>query len=781
MGVDITINIKNDGDQPFWVTEHDGRYMLYDDTITDRGVVPAHQTVLKCVTVSRSQGSDADGKAGFFALRPALADAPFLSMRQFEMSNDGELSFNTQFARPGYDDSLSAMLPDGSYTWTVHISGVTFRQGIDLLTTFFATGPDKDSSDAALTQAPALEDPLETSGRKNRQSLYLALKHSTGAFAFRPDPKNTAPLNQVDLTRLNDGGKAATHLDAASLGLDAANLDMAKVNEALVEKFGTSSADFMGSMPIYDSSWYRWAMFKNDQKAQQATAPSSWTMDDTLSSLATLSFAIPEIGAVLGAGVGVLQRLFDNSDAQKAWRASQHPDGTAPPDPLDVAVGELKRAILDQTIAARLDALVADTRLLKSSLARIVNDKTDGSGFFRDAWLTANDARQTRYAALADEELGRVFTILADHDFSMLVAPTDAVMGGYGSSATVDDQLIEAPTQAMLTLSAYDKIMTVVVQTRLLYGYICLFPDEAYQPGWDIGKFDLDKALGSNLWKVDDPKLKKQARECWLELINDLDPDPTIECNYMTRLHPDTGDAAAAFRLIKARLDRISFEGDLPQTRATGHTFLLVVALETEMARLQTTIGYFREYEQNVYTYRLFNPYVDTRGTMELSVVSWGEIRDTSLLVPSGDDFIKSFRDFGEKPAEFSQVCWRPDLWEALSGPIHGAVTAISNRPRVQRLDPYGNPVTAADRADPQSAHFMSGDLGRDAVAWFAFVFSNYASRLNYKIEPATGNSLYTEALLLHKGWTSIHDFLKPKFKAPIGATSGNPVTAAHN
>lgn len=539
---------------------------------------------------------------------------------------------------------------------------------------------------------------------------------------------------------------------------------------ALIWQFG----DFDGRVftnansPITDSSWY-----KKATTTDPLSPPPLWTLDDTLSTVGMLAFALPEGGAMVSAGIGAAQKLADNLSKQADFKEKLSEAGNVPDSPLDILQRELERFMTTEDISRYIEPLMSRVRLLQSLLSKMLNDPSDvtsaGQGF-RASWLNASNDKYT--ALNPDDGLGAVWQLIETDAFKILAAQGHPKTESAEQAAEADPPLttlalIDPPTKSMCTIDAYCKIMGVVVNSIVLYAEVCLMPEEALRPGWNPKSFNTKKAIQSPVWNEVPKRCEKSAKDCWEYLLHNFDPD-SDSLNFMTRVHPQQGDARKAFDLIKKRLDRITFNCGLAANRdglwfleqdkpvdtmiapartgdvnnvfrgacASGQSEVKDTAIHSDYTKEKNDdfIANFRQYQTTLtMSWHVDNSFGNLLGTFFTGAVNadaalWYRDHHPNRKSPwnetAGDDGIQT--------GGYDQVCWGPD-----SSFMVGSGNSLS-----EAVNPG----------------FMDNPIGRDAVAWYSFVLKNYATAMNYKIDPARGTSIIDSVRHLYDAWSAVHE-----------------------
>jgi hypothetical protein len=291
-------------------------------------------------------------------------------------------------------------------------------------------------------------------------------------------------------------------------------------------------------------------------------------------------------------------------------------------------------------------------------------------------------------------------------------------------------------------------------------------PLEALWPNWDGSqRFNLMQAVRSPNWyQTADPRLDKTAQDCWVTLFHKLNVG-TNE-SWLTRIDAAGGDAAGAWKRIKQRLDTVTFDSGLKKLR-NGYWFL--------------------EADRRIDHHARTEPGAVLRGECH---DGQSEVSDAVLAEPNYDGFVAPYRDFHTQlnvkwyvPGSGADIFF--DFATVGLKVLYDGVDVVTrNQHRHTFKTPYrdgGDDLGVKSGytqvcwgpdkgtlSNPSLPGFMSNAIGRDAIAWLAFVLTNYANDFGYKISPPA-TSTYHTAGVCHDAWRVVWETANTLLKAAPG------------
>jgi hypothetical protein len=644
----------------------------------------------------------------------------------------------------------------------------TYGDAVALLHTFLSATPD-----AALSK-PRVPDRPPAGEMSLQDRLYQALISKSGSFGPPPSYKDPAEFlaTREKITKTM-GTTPPPFVDLSVAWRDAAIFDKGELG----------------------ASWYR----KSARAPDTGTPSSGWTLDDSLSTAQTFAFALPEVGPVIAGGLTAIQHLLDA--------------GAGAPDPhqqhtnvADQIVKQLERFLSKQAVSDELRQVIANATLLKSNMRDMLQDPlrvSSATRGFRAEWLA--DSRKKDWV-LGPEFLGMVWHIVESDAFTSLMSESDDMPYQDGPALN----LAEAPSRAMCTVDAYVQVTGVVVNALILYSLVCLMPEAALQPGWDPKSFDLMSAVRSPAWRrKPNAQPGKTAYDCWETLRTYLDPKKS-KPSWIARVDPQTGDARKAFDALKRRLDRISFGFNRPKQR-DGLWFLqqdasISIALHSSHVSSADPDGAFRgqcadhqsEVKDAVLSTKQDSFADPFRGFKTSLGINWyvgGSTSDVLVGIFSAGSVTAGIAaaaailnknhgrlwspwngsgDGGVPDGTYDQLCWREDMPPPKGGSVYhtGVTFPLLLDPGALTLQGialgYGT-MPDAPMFWTKPIGFMEDPIGRDTIAWMAYVLAQYVYDFNYKVDVDTGFSTLTVANLFYSAWTGVHEYAGTLLEA--GAT----------
>jgi hypothetical protein len=620
----------------------------------------------------------------------------------------------------------------------------TYGDAAALLHTFLSSSPDPTSIGTGAT-------PMD--------KLYRALTSNTGSFGPPPPPPPPSDVAAEREARLI-GGMPLVELSVP--WRDAAIFDKANLG----------------------AFWYQRA-------AQQPDAPSApgWTLDDSLSTASMLAFAIPEVGAIMAAGISAFQHFVDNASQVRAAMQARVSLATTITD-------ELEKFMSKQAVNQELRDVISRTTILKSHLHDMLVDPlrvTSAPRGLRADWVLSSRRKDW---VLGPEYLGAVWDVVESDAFLSLMTESDAMPYQDGPSLN----LIEAPSLSMCTVDAYMQITGVVVNALILYSLISLMPEEALQPNWDPTSFDLMTAVRSPAWNsIPNEQPGKSAYDCWETLRTYLDPNK--KPSWISRIDPQTGDARKAFDKIKARLDRINFGFNLPKQRdnywflqadgsasvdlhegstanpdgeftsrcVDGQSEVTDTALSTKQDTFAETYRNFRT------TLGIHWSIGKSASDVAIDIFSLGTSAAgsgiaTALLNNNHGRFYSPWSsntgDGGAPGGSYSQLCWRPDAPDIKLFPVK--INGVEADTAPPLLSDATLSITPPKKMTPDATWcygwmkpigFMDDPTGRDVVSWMGYVLTQYIADFNYKVDVGANVSTFSVAQMFYNGWSGVYQF----------------------
>lgn len=515
-----------------------------------------------------------------------------------------------------------------------------------------------------------------------------------------------------------------------------------------------------------------WASLDISRVLWQPTAattpePFPLEMQDAFRALATIAFAIPDVGIPLSAALGVGETLLD----RLAEHARGHPRGTAVSD-LERLESNLKTFIEEEELRDQFSGVFAQARrlddLLRDMLVDPIEVTTAARRGFDPTWVKEWNTKQT---VLSDSSgLGQVWLLVSDPAFKILVeqdyldSQLEPVEHRFG--------LLESPPAGLCTIMAYCHVVQTIVNSLIVYSLVCLMPEEALKPGWNPDDFDMMAAVKSRQWQRVPRGATHCAYDCWYLLRRQLDPASKSE-DWITRAHPDKGDGRKAFALIKHRLDRITLGQGVPPNR-DGRWYL---AKNTSVSHeipdeigIDTKTGAISE---PFHINDIFRSDCEASGYQS-------EVNDSALAEHPSDDFAEPYRGFKRELS----ITWTIHqdvanvIWDIITigtkAAVEGIEVGILDANYGKYATPWdGNGTQAATPGtypqlcwypaesvgDPQGdLAFMDTEIGRAIVAWMAFVILHYAHAMSYEIDVDgdVSTSTYELTDLFYKGWLAV-------------------------
>ncbi|MCC6496443.1 MAG: hypothetical protein IT193_09305 [Propionibacteriaceae bacterium] len=495
-----------------------------------------------------------------------------------------------------------------------------------------------------------------------------------------------------------------------------------------------------------------------------------WSLSDTLGSLSTLAFAIPEGGVALSALLGSFERFADNLKEQ----ASERDPGVPPPSSAPLIEEYVTQEFIDQNLrnvhawAVQINDSLNEMLVLPSEAL-----KTRTLGF-SPAWIAKNTRHTTRRDVLDGSRsyLKNVWKILDDGQFAAILEE------GRGKPTPPELLLADQPSIAMCTIHAYCEIIQALVNGLIAYAWVCLVPDEALRPGsgWEPEDSYSLKAIQSTSRWDDRGDWGHSARDCWLELCTKLDPQDA-STNWLRRVDPLTGDARRAFELIRLRLSKVRlFPGVsnpvsgtwyLPRSKKIQHNvmgtgnsegthdvFRGQCAGKVDLLRDRTLM--MDRCDRFAEDYRAFQTVLRIHWKINEKLY-YGMPFTASLVAAEAIEAATLNNSFGtyESPwtargmkttalgrGTYEEVCWDVAA-VAATGPL--PVEHESDRDEAFR---------------PPVPHLMETELGRAAVAWAALVVVRYAEEMNYQLYCGETTPSTVEVVEAFRGaWLSVQKY----------------------
>ncbi len=465
--------------------------------------------------------------------------------------------------------------------------------------------------------------------------------------------------------------------------------------------------------PVDQSIW-----FKNSKQPDppKISPPSVFSTDDAISTIGMLFFGIPEVGFLAFAGISALGMLKRNIDARSEFSRRMKSKAGWHRSELSKVSQDLKTFISDQNLANKFDSVFARIARLKGLMAEMLTDPehpTSSLRGFDSKWLQDNKG-QTKFDVLNHTDgLGLVWTLLDSGDFSVFIAQDNKLVD---RKAELDlTSLPNHPVmQSMLTIDTYCAVMGVVVNALILYGLICLMPDEALDPDWDSKDFGSSESLrkavnDDSLWdKLPDERLEKTARDCWQTLHRQLNPDSDNQSNWMWRIHKEHGDAAQAYKLIHARLNQIRLVESM--LRDDSQADDLWGVLGTYMANEKYSHPNLHRHKylhkDTTRLYRFLDQTIDPKD--------------------ESDGFVQPFfRHYETRNSTNSELAYG-----------------------------FGSEQEAIALGSTQ---MYSINMFYSTIGWLGFVLVNYTNQLRFGIHPQTKLTTYDIACTLWDAWEAVH------------------------
>ncbi|MCA0901484.1 hypothetical protein [Microbulbifer agarilyticus] len=554
------------------------------------------------------------------------------------------------------------------------------------------------------------------------------------------------------------------------------SFDHSKLSHKIFDAITHSRGDFSPDSkfkhkdtPITEARWYT-----KSNTAEPLNSPPTWTLDNTLSTVTMLAFAIPEAGAGIAAAVGAFQELIDNLGRQAAFQKKLKEVSNEAKNEFVVLEDELKRFITQDKIREDLDTLEAyalDLQNLMSNMLEKPSDVTTARKGFSSKWLNRQHNRATVLSRTGG--LGIVWTMIGSKEFSRVTKQVSHLMQRPESL-----NLTYPPTYANCSIDAYCKIVGVAINAVILYSLVNLMPIEALWPEWDSDEFDLMEAVKSHRWYSKDEGVEKSAQDCWIILYEKLNPD--MAGSWLARVDPNRGDALSSWMSIMKRIDDIQINTQQPTIR-DGFVFLendkttKFTVMATSIIHLDDEVIRNCSNEQT-------------------------EIKDATVSAPNYDGFLANYRGFHctltinwVMPSDAGNILC--DIIFGYKAAAEGIRVADLNNNHHTFRTPYskGNPgnhaVSGYDQIlwGPHDAHicspdhpgFMESQAGRSFIAWVAFVLTNYTNDYGFKIDPDLDTTTYDVANICYKSWLAVFGVAQKFIEAAPGKAKTTPLEEA--